>query len=94
MPVAVELFVQVRVGIDVENRQWAVHGADRPDDGMRDGVVAAERQRPDAIDQQGSDAGLDQCPRFVRRREVEISRVGQDAGSTDVTEIFGPRIAS
>ena len=93
IPIALELVVQVRMRIDVQDgrpRKHLMHGTH---DGIRDGMIPAERDHAVPACQHTRNAGLDQAPGARIVRQNEITRVGHGTRRTEVHQVFGPVVS-
>ena len=75
--VALELVVEIGMGIDVENGERWMAPAHRTENGIRHGMVPAQGEGSPATGEQLGDAGLDLPARIHVRRERKIAGVGQ-----------------
>ena len=90
--VALELVVQVRVGVDVQDREpreSAGHGAQH---GIRHRVVAAKCQRAVAPRDEARDPRLDPGAGLTGAREHEIAGVTQAAGAGHLARLLAPGV--
>ncbi len=85
-PIAVQLVVEVGVGVDVDDGEVGVGGPDGPQDGKGDRMIAAQNQRCGAAGQDRADALGDQIGVGVGPGLVgdgEVTDVGQQRADVD-----------
>jgi hypothetical protein len=90
--VALELVVEIGMGIEVENGERWIAPAHRTENGIRHGMVSAQGEGPPATGEQLGYAGLDLLARISVRREREIAGVSQGAQCQKILSLLGPRI--
>ena len=90
MGVPLDVLVEVRMGVEVEDGELRVAGAQGPEHGVGDRVVAAQGDRPVAALEQAADALLDQGPGLAAGGQRQVAGIGQPG---EVLQGLGPGVA-
>ncbi len=94
VPIALELRVQVGMGVEVQDTELRMKPSHGPHDRVGDRMVAAERDRPASRLEQRADRLFDLRPR-VRRGGAErhVTRVAEGTVRAQIDPRLGPRVS-